>query len=158
MAYKPIVLELSGELINAIKKKEKNFETFFEFNDEDIVVQIKIKYDKTFKFSYSISAESGGGEIEAEIILNPKFFPVALNSLIAEINEMFRHELEHIGQELLPGKEKYEEFDEVPFYRYLILRHEIPAYIKGLKTRANAKNISSCFSSTIISALTYFSG
>lgn len=83
--------------------------------------------------------------ITIQVYYNPAAFPNQMNYLVAEIKDTLRHELEHIAQFNLFGKESYEYYrgkeDEVPFYKYLLLRHEVPAFVRGLYKTAKTKRI-----------------
>ena len=48
--------------------------------------------------------------------------------------------MEHISQGQ-KGTIKFEERGDKPFYQYLLLRQEVPAFIKGLNKRAKTKKI-----------------
>ncbi len=94
---------------------------------------------------YSISADAGEDDIQIEIEYNPEAFQgknPQFNGLNAEIKETVRHELEHVAQYNFPNKESFEKYKgKIPFYKYLTLNHETPAFVKGLNKRAKFKKI-----------------
>ena len=72
------------------------------------------------------------------IVVNPDFFPMAYNSLNAEIKETITHEFEHIAQNT--GKrDVVHRTDDKEFYEYLLLPQEIPAFLKGFLARAKTE-------------------
>jgi hypothetical protein len=109
---------------------------------------LTIKVDKKNKLigeglPYHVYGEADESTLVIDIIYHPKSFPESMNDLIATIKDTLRHELEHIAQFNLFGKEDYEYHkDNLPFYKYLMLRHETPAFVKGLYKAAKTKRIS----------------
>lgn len=135
---------ISKELFNAVKKGKKEYDTFINFwdNDKELIITFRIKRYKHLVGNFAIQAEASDNEIEGLIELNPLYFPESYNELLAEIKETLRHEIEHVCQFTNKNKEQYEEFMPIPFYKYLMLRHEVPAYVRGLYTRAKTEKIS----------------
>jgi hypothetical protein len=86
--------------------------------------------------SHWMEGEMYDNDITINIKIDPNMFPQEMNAFIADIKDVLRHELEHVGQTNLPGKTCFELHDDIPFYRYLLLRHEIPAFVMGLYTKA----------------------
>ena len=48
--------------------------------------------------------------------------------------------MEHVAQHI-KGTAPFEAHGSIPFYKYLLLTHEIPAYVQGLRVRARTKKI-----------------
>jgi len=134
--------DISKTIIDQFKGGGRNFERYYEIvrGEEDAAFDVIVKYHKSPNLEYSHSI-SGGGDmdtLEIDIQYNPKMFPGAMNSLIAEIRETVRHELEHVGQQnfedmfIVAGdKTVYNTYQE-----YLTSAVEVPAYVKGFITRA----------------------
>ena len=89
---------------------------------------------------YTINAAGDEDSVEIIIAYNPESFPKAYNDLIAELKDTLRHELEHVSQ-ANQGWEFIKNADNLPFYKYLTLPYEIPAFIKGIYKRAKVKKI-----------------
>lgn len=144
------VLVISRDLLNSIKQGKKNYRGNIvlparDYDQEAPVIDIKIKMIpvKSMKWSHDITAEADMEELEATINYNPSFLPMAYNDLIAEIKEMLRHELEHVGQENYQGKSvTYKSYEpKTHFKQYLLQANEVPAYVQGLYKRAKTKRI-----------------
>ena len=112
--------------------------------------EVVLEYEVEVKFipndgipGYSFDASTDDEDIEIEITYNPGSFPAELNNLNAELKETLRHEIEHITQfgfDLKGGFEQYK--GKIDFYKYLLLTHEIPAFVRGLYKRAKVKKMS----------------
>ena len=141
MTYSQFVSVVSKDLFRAIKNNKEEYDNFIAFWDDDreLVISFKINRYKNLVRNFYIQAESSDNEIEGLIELNPLRVPESYNELLAEIKETLRHEIEHVCQFTNKNKEQYERFISVPFYRYLMLRHEVPAYVRGLYTRAKTE-------------------
>ena len=96
-------------------------------------------------FIIEATAHEDKNRIEIHVFYNPVAFPKEMNYFVAEIKNTLRHELEHIAQFNLFGKETYEYYrgkeDEAPFHKYLLLRHEVPAFVRGLYKTAKTERI-----------------
>ena len=146
-SYKSEVLSLSRDFVNVFKD---NFGKPFEHNTygnlpggqtSEFDVDIHVKPVKSLNgHPYSIHAEGDEDSIEIWIEYIKASFPAALNDFIAEMKEAFRHEMEHIAQHV-KGTAPFQAHGKIPFYEYLLLTHEIPAYVQGLRTRARTKKI-----------------
>jgi len=91
---------------------------------------------------FIIEADSGYNDIKIEVQYNPDQFPKEYNQFIAEMKDTLRHEMEHVGQFNLLGKETFESHPKnYPFYKYLMLNHEVPAFVRGLYARAKTKRM-----------------
>ena len=135
--------DISKTIIDQFKGGGKDFERYYEIvrGAEEAAFDILVKYHKSPKLEYSHSI-SGGGDmdtLEIDIQYNPKMFPGAMNSLIAEVRETIRHELEHVGQQnfedmfIVAG----DKTDYNTYQGYLTKPVEVPAYVKGFITRAS---------------------
>ena len=141
---------LSREILELFKDNVgKPYETggiegYIEGGEVVLEYEIDLKFipsDSIPGFSFDASADDEN--IEIEITYNPNSFPDELNNLNAELKETLRHEIEHITQfgfELKGGFEEYK--GSIPFYKYLQLSHEIPAFVRGLYKRAKVKKMS----------------
>jgi len=144
MTYNLFVKTISNELFLAIKNDKDGYDSFIDFWDDgrELVISFNIRRYKNLVGNFYIQAEASDNEIEGLIELNPVCFPDSYNELLAEIKETLRHEIEHVCQFTNKNKEQYEVFTSVPFYKYLMLRHEVPAYVRGLYTRAKTERVS----------------
>lgn len=99
---------------------------------------------------YDITASGMGGDIDdpGELNITVQYRPTEiqgeLNGLEAEMHEVIRHEMEHIGQQsfddmFVVAHEPNEDYDT--YENYLIQADETPAYVQGLVTRAVHKKI-----------------
>ena len=112
------------------------------FIEYDLIIEfVPEDSSKLGGLAYDIEAEAGDDVIQLSIEYDPKAFPSQLNSFIAELKEVLRHELEHVAQYNLIGKEEYESRSNIPFYQYLLLNHEVPAFVRGLYQKAKTKRI-----------------
>lgn len=83
------------------------------------------------------SLMSDGDTISVLVIINPKHYPSLLYDLIADLNDIVAHEIEHLYQEnfMRPDDEIHweEEGWESPDGKeYYMQSHEVPAQLKGL--------------------------
>ena len=116
-------------------------------DDGFIDYTLELKFNPTDDYDldgspYIIEAEADNDTVMIQIIYNPDTIKSNMTLLVAEIKDAMRHELEHVAQYNLFGKETLEsEPDDYPFYKYLMLRHEIPAFVRGLYATAKTKKI-----------------
>lgn len=153
VTYKREVLNLSRDFIkqfNTKLGKRFKYETTGQVQGvddmgEEIPFELTIRVVPNKKlegYPYSIEAWAMTDEVEMDIEYNPLVFPAAFNDFIAEVKEGLRHEMEHIAQRQKRSKGvTWVDRGDRPFYEYLLLPQEIPAYIRGLNTRAKTKRI-----------------
>lgn len=113
---------------------EYNFKKIPFFNIEFI-------YDENLNINeeYLIDGELYSEEltIAIKLILNPKHYPQNMYDIIADLNDVVSHELEHVFQEV--GKRPKDEIDMYPTdikpqgKDYYLQSHEIPAQFKGFR-------------------------
>lgn len=142
------VLNNSRNAINLFKSK---FGKYVEYSNDELMLDKHgktISYEVIIKFipqnsmngmAYSFMAESDNERLRIAVKYVPTTFPIVMNSFIAELKETLRHEIEHISQRNKSKGGNFEKFNEIPFYKYLLLRHEIPAFVMGLYKRAKTK-------------------
>jgi hypothetical protein len=146
--YDQEVLIQSRYIINQLKANFKKKYT------EEIEGNLgNINYNLTFEFipsntsklgslPYVINAAADEDTVEIILTYNSKSFPEKYNDLIAELKDTLRHELEHVAQQNLDkGVNIEKDQDKLPFYKYLTLGSEIPAFISGIYKRAKTKKI-----------------
>ncbi len=138
-----IFTEFKDQLGKSFKNKEWS-EYWLEGPEYVIFFDIGVEFiPKKMLIPYSIEGDAGEDDIQIKITYNPESFPESFNDLNAEIKETVRHELEHLAQYNFPNKESFEKYKgKIPFYKYLILNHETPAFVRGLNKRAKFKKIS----------------
>lgn len=140
--YDEIVLTQSRDIINHFKKtigEYSNYESEITVGGDDIDITVKFVPKKDlYGHTYSIQGYGDIDTIDITIEYVKNSFPAAYNDFIAELKESIRHEIEHIAQKV-KGKLKWQKYSNIPFYKYLLLRHEVPAYVNGLYKRAKTK-------------------
>lgn len=102
---------------------------------------IELNYDANLNMDepYMINGAlmSDGDTISIVIIINPEHYPSLMYDLIADINDIVAHEIEHVFQEnfMRPDEETHweEEGWEAPKDKnYYKQPHEVPAELKGI--------------------------
>lgn len=138
------VKDIQRFVVNKFKDKEPSTEEFLlQRAGEEVSVIVSVDFEEIedFNHPFSIDAGSEWDEIDILIEYRPDAFPKHMNELVSELKETIEHEMVHVLQNFF-------EDEYVPFERhennlqYLISAHEIPAYVKGLITRARHKKIS----------------
>lgn len=144
------------DLLSQIKKGSGQYylpedivddEMFYIFNGlPEFTIELTVSEDMAIKGDYLLDGQTNDDEDTIEIMLvkNPTKFPEAYYDLVADLNDIVRHELEHVLQELgyrdvyvnpeliTPNdKEYYKQKHEVPaevagFRRIVKLRKETP--------------------------------
>ena len=102
---------------------------------------IELTYDANFNMDepYMLNAAllDDNETIGMVIIINPEHFPQLMYDLIADVNDLVAHEIEHIFQEygMRPEDESNYKLDgdeETKGINYYTQKHEIPAQLKGI--------------------------
>ena len=109
---------------------------------------IEFNYDANFNMDepYMINGSllSDGDTIAIILIINPEQYPSFMYDLIADLNDIVSHEIEHIFQENFRRPEEeihnVEDGEEEPTGKeYYMQKHEIPAQLKGIKRVAKLR-------------------
>ena len=163
--YDRITTLSSRLLINMIKKGRKRGKFELKLNNvanikilDDVDFQVpiyvdvkfQIKYDKTAVSAFDIAGMAEDDLIELSIVINPNYLPNSLSDLVPTMKEAMRHELEHVAQAngLRPSSENYEAIEmsfsdlkdpAVKLGRYFLLKHEVPAFVRGLYKAAKTR-------------------
>jgi hypothetical protein len=145
--YDTLVNRLSREIVDEMKsgKGTRNYHTYFEIvrgdrkAEVDLVVKFKPQHGLS-DYAYETKGSTDGYDMDIVITYNPALFPQSYSTLIAEIKETLRHELEHVSQENFQDMYTFQK-KGAPYYRYLLYPHEIAAYAQGLYKRAKVKRI-----------------
>ena len=146
--YDSLVTSLSREIVDEMKsgKGTRNYHTYFEI-DRGKGRKAQIDFTVKFKpmrglsdYAYETKGWTDGYEMEVTIVYNPALFPQSYSTLIAEIKETLRHEIEHVSQENFQDMRTFGKTGS-PFYRYLLYPHEIAAFTQGLYKRAKVKRV-----------------
>ena len=147
------VRQIVRDLVNIIKSKETGNYSLpedisdgddFEYNFKNIPF-FSVEFDYTEDYNidddYLINAVLFNEDftISIKLIINPKFYPQSMYDIIADLNDVLAHEIEHIYK--LSWKRPEEEMDiysdredERPQDKeYYLQSHEIPAQFKGLR-------------------------
>jgi hypothetical protein len=144
--YDSVVKQLVKDVLNTIKyQKEGEFELPEDISQGMTYQFPQIKSEFTIELSLQVSDEVETVDvdgayypeddvIEISIVTNPNLNREILEELHFELNELIRHELEHIIQfergDDIPKKEP-----KVPL-KYYSQKHELEAQIAGFKRRA----------------------
>jgi hypothetical protein len=109
------------------------------YNIPSFNIEFNYNVDYTINEPYMLNGSllSDGNTIAIILIVNPKFYPQFMYDLIADLNDMVIHEIEHIFQEnfMRPEDEIHwsdEDIDGQTSMEYYTQKHEIPAQIMGL--------------------------
>jgi hypothetical protein len=84
--------------------------------------------------------------MQVVLFINEDYYPELLYDLIADLNDIVRHEYEHHMQNI--GLRPDEEFNELDFedqptdYTYYLQPHEIPAVLQGLRRVMKLRKVS----------------
>jgi hypothetical protein len=106
----------------------------FENLKNDFNVELRIQEsDEVDKFELDGAYYEDDETIEIEIVFNPESFPKSLYELVGDLNETFRHELQHHlqygrGDENPKGKKSPEKYYSQP--------HELDAQVAGIKRKS----------------------
>jgi hypothetical protein len=139
-----VIKQIYRFLVNKFKDRENAVEDFTLIRDgEEVVITVYFAMEEIENFNHPFSIEAGSewDEIDVFIEYRPDAFPKHMNELSSELKEIFEHEVEHLLQTFFEDKFIPHE-DTENNLEYLISGREIPAYVKGLITRARHKKIS----------------
>jgi len=139
-----VIKQIYRFLVNKFKDRENAVEDFTLIRDGEVVVitvYFAMEEIEDFNHPFSIEAGSEWDEIDVFIEYRPDAFPKHMNELSSELKETVEHEVEHLLQTFFEDKFIPHE-DTENNLEYLISGREIPAYVKGLITRARHKKIS----------------
>lgn len=163
-AYDKITTDASRIIVNLIKAGETEGSIDLELKSNapvdfmDMKVEIPIYVNINVIIEY-VDGTPGGydavgfadtDEIEIQLTIDPNKLPHLYSALIPTIKEAVRHELEHVAQlnGLRPEAEEFEKYEiELSDLRdtkkeltdYFLLRHEIPAFVRGLYKAAKTR-------------------
>jgi len=139
-----VIKQIYRFLVNKFKDRENAVEDFTLIRDgEEVVITVYFAMEEIEDFNHPFSVEAGSewDEIDVFIEYRPDAFPKHMNELSSELKETVEHEVEHLLQTFF--EDKYIPHEETENnLEYLISAREIPAYVKGLITRARHKKIS----------------
>jgi hypothetical protein len=139
-----VIKQIYRFLVNKFKDRENAVEDFTLIRDgEEVVITVYFAMEEIENFNHPFSIEAGSewDEIDVFIEYRPDAFPKHMNELSSELKETVEHEVEHLLQTFFEDKFIPHE-DTENNLEYLISGREIPAYVKGLITRARHKKIS----------------
>lgn len=112
-------------------------EMYYIFNRlPEFTVELLVREDMSIKDDYLMDGHTSGDGDTIEIILikNPTKFPEAYYDLVADLNDIVRHELEHVLQEFgyrdISKKRKTDSPNDKEYYKQ---KHEIPAEVAGFR-------------------------
>ena len=138
-------LIVSRFVINQFKENlGVKFEEDFEIGLlEDVEYNLELRFYPNETLGppfYRVDGASDDSALNITINYDPSIFPKAYNSLIAEIKDTIRHELEHIGQFNFPKGTKYVKGDPKGF-KYYSASYEIPAFVQGIYKKAKTQKV-----------------
>lgn len=99
-------------------------------------VEIQVMEDMSIKDDYLMNgqtADEDGDTIEIKLIKNPSKFPEAYFDLVADLNDIVRHELEHVLQEFGYRDVHSDDSEKPTDKEYYKQAHEVPAEIAGFR-------------------------
>ena len=116
-------------------------EVFYEFPQLLNPIQVYVDLKQTEEVEgFDVDAEYYRDDdlIYVTILYNPSFGNEIVQDMIGELNEVIRHELEHVKQ-----FERGEKFPKEPKdpEKYYSQKHELEAQRAGFKRRAKAENL-----------------
>jgi len=138
---KGIVRKLVQDIIKVFKQGEGEYDLPEDISDEmtynfpglntDFTMEVKIDEDENIEgFELDGGYYDDNDTLEIHVVYNPKFFPETYYDLIGELNELVRHELQHLIQ-AERGIDRPK--DETDPEKYYLQPHEIDAQVAGFK-------------------------
>lgn len=138
---KGIVRKLVQDIIKVFKQGEGEYDIPEDISDEmtysfrglntDFTMEVKIDEDENIDgFELDGGYYDDEDTFEIQIIYNPEFFPEKYYDLIGELNELVRHELQHLIQAERGIDRPTNETDPEKYY---LQPHEIDAQVAGFK-------------------------
>lgn len=138
---KGIVRKLVQGIIKVFKQGEGEYDIPEDISDEmtysfrglntDFTMEVKIDEDENIDgFELDGGYYDDEDTFEIQIIYNPEFFPEKYYDLIGELNELVRHELQHLIQAERGIDRPTNETDPEKYY---LQPHEIDAQVAGFK-------------------------
>jgi hypothetical protein len=150
--YDSVVRQLVRDIITIYKKGRDG-----EFGLPEDLYENKVEYnfpqfDSTFSIYLEISTDESvdGFDVEAayyrdedmisvEIVTNPSYGPQIIQELVGELNEVLRHELEHLKQ--YEKGYKFPKKEPTNPEKYYSQSHELDAQKAGFKRRSKGEKI-----------------
>ena len=144
---KGVVRKLVQDIIKVFKKGEGEYTLPEDISDEmtysfrgfdtDFTVEIKIDENENVEgFELDGGYYDDTDTLEIHIMYNSNFFPETYYDLIGELNELVRHELQHLIQAERGIDRPTDETDPEKYY---LQPHEINAQIAGFKRLSNLR-------------------
>jgi hypothetical protein len=100
-------------------------------------VQIYFDWDYDYKIDerYYLNGDYDGetDTMRVHLIINPKYYPQSMYDIVADLNDIIRHEYEHHLQEWGYAKEEETGKDSRRGISYYLKKNEIPAEIEGFR-------------------------
>jgi len=139
--YLPEDTTETNEMEYDFKKDFQKFGISRSYNIPSFSIELlyKISDEKDMDVPYMINGElSEGDTISILIIINPEEYPSLMYNLVADINDIVAHEIEHIFQQnnMRPQGEIYDDGEDKTQPKdkeYYKQPHELPAQLKGFK-------------------------
>ena len=140
--YLPEDTTETNEIEYDFKKDFQKFGISKSYNIPSFSIELlyKISDEKDMDVPYMINGAlmSDGDTISIIIIINPEEYPSLMYNLVADINDIVAHEIEHIFQQnnMRPQGEIYDDGEDKiqpKDKEYYKQPHELPAQLKGFK-------------------------
>lgn len=140
--YLPEDTTETNEIEYDFKKDFQKFGISRSYNIPSFSIELlyKISDEKDMDVPYMINGAlmSDGDTISIVIIINPEEYPSLMYNLVADINDIVAHEIEHIFQQnnMRPEGEIYDDGEDKiqpKDKEYYKQPHELPAQLKGFK-------------------------
>lgn len=153
--YDKVTTELSREIVQAIKQGKKRLQTrIILFTRTNVEISVYFHYsDETEPQVYGamypqakeIRKHYKGMKIifHVDVAKDPQRRMLELSTLIPEIKNIVRHEIEHVTQTKFKEKEREGFFsskrrypEDIEYWEYLVEPYETEAYVRGLYKKA----------------------
>lgn len=115
----------------------------YEFFDvPGVEVLFDWDYDYNLDSPYYLNGDYHGESDTMNVVLmiNPKYHPQSMYDIVADLNDIVRHEFEHHLQEWGHAKEEETGKDNRRGINYYLKRDEIPAEMKGFRRIVKLRN------------------
>ena len=127
--------EVVKKVISIIKENNPGSYSILSSEEDGLIIFFDWSFDDELKEPYYLNGNYDDESDTIQIVLNinRKFYPQSLYDILADLNDIFRHEFEHHLQSIsLIDIEDIDKKNKVG-YKYYLQSHEIPAEIQGFR-------------------------
>ena len=134
----------SNELEYDFDSDSKKFGLSRSYDMPPFSIELSYTVNSNMEEPYMVNASllDDDETIGMVIIINPDHYPQLMYDLVADLNDLVTHEIEHIFQVngLRPDNEVSDGNQELEGPEYYMQSHEVPAELEGLKRIAKLRN------------------